>query len=420
MKPIIHCPYCNASVALPEGDLRQARLRCPRCGDNFPNRYAESPDRKDGESAPEIVSSASPLPARRPSNALVARVIVGVMLCVAAGTVTFALSTVPFRRANDPHPPGPRVPTDVPMQTLPPVPPAELTALGLLPADCNFVAGLNVAGMLDQAEGKELLQHLPPGVLDLGLRQLANWSSLKVDNFEHVVVGLRFTNQLPQVFVIAQTGQPYDLKVLAQKLAPAVADRFRGRPVYRLQQPHEGLLWCHSDRTLVLVLNLLAVEVKDLEAIPTQARQGTEGLLASVREDLEKRLSKDSFLWLAGDLSQTVALKELLKLASWVPPSTQDVLLRLRSFSIGVRVQKGLTLTATLAGATPEDAAQLVAWLRERKLEGADSFAVVGSPPQPDPADAGSDRRVMLQAQFSGEALRQFLQSWAGLLKKPR
>src|SRR5262249_5367679 len=69
------------------------------------------------------------------------------------------------------------------------VPAAELSGLGYLPDDVNIVAGLHVAEVLQNPDGRALwsgLLHLGP--VDLGPERLGSLVQLKPEEIDHVVV----------------------------------------------------------------------------------------------------------------------------------------------------------------------------------------------------------------------------------------
>src|SRR4051794_454420 len=99
----VSCPYCNAYVTVPAGTAAGQRVSCPRCGEAFAYRgaavgkgtpatpasaaYAASPDTGSQPS----FAGASYVTQPRWSNRAIAFLVLGVMVLMAVGGLTFAL-----------------------------------------------------------------------------------------------------------------------------------------------------------------------------------------------------------------------------------------------------------------------------------------------------------------------------------------
>src|SRR5262245_14532751 len=191
------CPYCNAYVTIPAGTLAGQRVPCPRCGEAFSYRL-----REDGASALAPPTSAAittmplgsttvPTTQRRWSNRAVAGVVVGVMVTMAAVGLWWALGTVNDRRARDRPDPA-----------------------GYLPADVDLVGVVYVRLTMENPAGRDFLRQLGlgPGAGG-GLINLERWTSLKAEEIEQVVLGLKVKDYTfpPRLTLIVQTRESYEL-----------------------------------------------------------------------------------------------------------------------------------------------------------------------------------------------------------------
>src|SRR5262245_60000194 len=98
----LSCPYCNALVVPPSGARAGERVPCARCGETFtlPASFQASADPNPSPAA-DGPALAPPPVVRRWPNALVAAIVVGCMMLLAAGVLQFALLTQGERRGND-------------------------------------------------------------------------------------------------------------------------------------------------------------------------------------------------------------------------------------------------------------------------------------------------------------------------------
>lgn len=362
------CPYCNA-VLTPE-QLRPtgAKLLCPRCGEQLPPHLVKL--------APAIPSAAATsIPSALAwTNRQIGLAILGVMAAMAVVGLTMALLTVESRRRNDVRGGFKEAPSL--LQDA-----GALTGLGFLPEETNVVAAIQVAELLKDPTGKTLLATPRPPLLDMALAPIAKWAKLKPEDVNHVVAGTELKDKFPQVTLVVETNAPYDAAALAKALLPATPTLQRNKPLFRFDlQPGQGMLWCPRPSTLVFLFRLNAFKPHDLDAIPITPRVGTQAPPPAIRDLLAKnRVNKQSLAWVAGNLAELDALKEIFAVAL----SSEDVrlLTKLRGFGLSLYAQEGLVLDGNIRTAD-EPALRLVqkrleAW----KIPEVKSLKVEGPPP---------------------------------------
>jgi hypothetical protein len=315
------CPFCNARVPAPPGVSAGARISCPRCDEVFPFTGAsagqsKAPSGLTASPPPDRQVTAAPRPAvttrPRPSNRVVGVVVLGVMVLMALTGLTYALLTQQVRRDHDKVLPRtsrrPALPPLRPAapETVEPVPPARLTALGYLPAGTTVVVGLHVQELLASPTGKELRgRPLKLGGFELRLGLLGDWTGLDVDDIDHVVVGAVLRDQgdadlTPPAYLVVRTRRPFSANQLRTTLQAGKERQARTpdggkRTLYAAKV--RGLpmtLWLPDNRTVVLGL------ASDLADVPAQPAEGIDHLSASLRPLLEKRLAGGMVLWAAG------------------------------------------------------------------------------------------------------------------------
>src|SRR6516165_5552178 len=105
------CPYCNAAITVQPGMKTGQRMACPRCGDSFalppldgimdrPNPTSSANTAITNTAPPTLPPTPSSVTARRP-NHIVAALVLGTMLVMAGGGLTFMLYTQSVRRGHD-------------------------------------------------------------------------------------------------------------------------------------------------------------------------------------------------------------------------------------------------------------------------------------------------------------------------------
>jgi hypothetical protein len=310
------------------------------------------------------------------------------MLTMAAIGGVYAWRTMEYRRKNDYRT---QKKLDPVLQKA-----AAAPILGFLPAQCNVLAAINVAELMKNPTSRRLLDPPRPAPLDLVLDRLERWTGLTVNDLDHIVLGAEIKSELPPLFVVVQTRHPYAPGKVAAALAPAQPTRHRQKLLVRfpLKPTGEGLLWCHSERVLVLVLCLDAAMTDDLDAIAPRPRPGTEGFAASLRAVLDQRLPSTSALWLAGHFEEPSALGDLLALTG-KKSAELDLLLRVKTFSVAVQPHDGLTLTGHFFTGDVKTAQRLRTLLEARRWPDAQSYKVEAPPPEVAEPDA---QWVTLQA----------------------
>jgi len=295
----------------------------------------------------------------------------------------YALRTQQYRRGNDFRTQKKNDPT------LHSTAAAEAPILGFLPARCNVLADLHVAELLKQSTTHRLFDESRPTPVDLLVSKLHQWTGLQPGDIEHVAFGSELSTKLPQLVLLVQTRQPYAPGKITAALAPATPIKHRQKLLVRFPIPPagEGLLWCHSERILALVLCPVAAQLDDLDAIPPQPRPGVEGFAAPLRDAITQRLPSASAAWIAGHFEEPPPLNELLKLAG-VKNAALDMLLQTKTFVVSVQPQNPLTVLGHFHGRTTDDTVKLQAFLAEHRWGEAQSWKVEARPP--DAADPES------------------------------
>jgi hypothetical protein len=311
----------------------------------------------------------------------VARLFLGIMAGMAVLGLVYALFTKDFRRANDKRKgrPGEEAPLVTPGPRT--TPPAELAGLGYLPADSAVVAGLHLAELLHDPEGKQLWEKVRGGPAGPALKFVEDRTGLKPEEIDHLVLGASPGEGPPGLVVVVRTVRPYSSEALARALEPAKPLQFRGRPVYRFQLSEfigHGLLFRASDDTLVMHLGLLPAALGVLDAIPASPRKGSQGLPPTVRSLLADKLERGSLVWTVGSLDDLPAAADLARLGGAGGGNFRTFFGDLRAFSAGMRLQSGVTLGAALQGKDERASRELAALLEKDGPQGVDSFKVLG------------------------------------------
>jgi hypothetical protein len=290
------------------------------------------------------------LPDTKKANRLVGWLVLGAMGLMAVVGLAYALATVDFRRnfrkpvSISPTRERTGAGTGVAL-----LGPAELPALGYLPADCNFIGAVHVAEILHDPVGRRFLVAPRPAPIEFALANVEQWTGLATEDLDHVVFGTRIEEGGPlQLCLVVRSRQPYRAASIAaaQAVQGTRAGEFRGKALYHLKIPLDnGLLWCADDRTLVLFVRVDGTRPEDLNAIPERPRVGADGLSPRLRNVLEKRLGKGTLVWLAGHLDRPGILEPLLTLGQ-TPPDIQRLVTSIQTFAAGLRFQTGITLLA--------------------------------------------------------------------------
>jgi hypothetical protein len=281
--------------------------------------------------------------------------------------------------------------------------------LGYLPARCNILAVLQVAEMQKHPSTRRLLDEPRSVPFEFLAGKLLQWSGLQLGDIAQIAVGAEVNNTLPQLVILVQTKQPYLPGKVTAALAPAAAVHHRGKLLVRfpLEPTGEGLLWCHSERVLALILCLDAARIDDLDAIAKRPRPGFEGFAAPLRAALEERLPSTSLLWCAGHFEQPSALGDLLALAGQKGPWV-EALMHTKTFTAGVQAEENLTLTGYIQARDAAGARKLEALLEKQRWPGAQSYKVAAAP-----ADAKGFEANSVSVQVRGDVA-----TWMEMLQR--
>jgi hypothetical protein len=328
------------------------------------------------------------------------------MLVMAAIGLALALATVKWRRHND---------FRAKRDSSPPATSAEVTlggldGLGFLPEHVNVVAAIQVADLASHSPGKKLLEPPRPPLVEMLLATIEKWTRLKIEQLDSIVVGTEIKDKLPQVTVVVETRQPYDVEALARALRPSVPTLQRGQPLFRFAlNPGEGMLWCPRPRSLVLLFRLDALKMADLEAIPLAPREGDEALPRPVREmtaDQPQRFHRQGLVWIAARLPEADITKELLGFAH-LPPAAETFLTKVQAFGLNLRADKeGLTLSGSFLASDEKSTDVIRKQLEGLPVVGPASLKVTAAPPGVQGPDA---RWVSLQIRGGAEVIRRVM-----------
>ena len=171
------------------------------------------------------------------ANRRVALILLGVMACMFAGALAFALSTQSFRRQNDKGitqgRPKRRPPLDdAPTSDNTPTPPAQLAALGWLPRESSLLVGVHVRELAQNRSWQNSAD-----AADQAGRRTSNFSvasltkliPFKIDDLDHLVLGVKLDDALPpRMTLVVRTRQDYDEAALLQTLEDKRKERAGG------------------------------------------------------------------------------------------------------------------------------------------------------------------------------------------------
>jgi hypothetical protein len=311
------CPYCNAAIGVSPNLSAGQRIVCPRCGDSFPLRPADSFTGQVPPTAETAITDrptvANPtLPALDPrlrsrrSLGLFAALVVGVMLLMAGVGLAFMLMTQQQRRAYDtnrpPRRPGKQrgVPEPENPTVVAAVAPDRLVALRYLPEGVNFLVAARFPELKATTAGARLL-HEPLfrfAEKDYRLDRLPAWVGLSVDDIDHIVFAAQLDDALdPRFYLVVRTAGPYDEEQLRERLKARRDRKAVKKPVYTFS-PWENVslsLWCAGPQTLIV-----APFADLLDSLPDQPAGDLQRLPRDVRSVLTERREPVAPLWLAG------------------------------------------------------------------------------------------------------------------------
>src|SRR5262249_51854022 len=321
----------------------------------------------EGEREPEQ-RSASALPAFEPSRPRSSRAtglaVLGLMLLTAAVGLTWALFTKKDRREHDTGkakrlktwPPPVEVVKDEPVT---PLAPARLPALGYLPDDTTLLAGVRLAEVLGSETGKELLVNpLKVGEAEFRLTTLTEWTGLRPEELDHVVVGARLDVLPPRVTLVARTRRPYDSSSILAALKAGSAPG--GKGAYAFEVPNVPL----KPELRFLDARTLAVGVfpGSLDAVSPRPRTGINHLSDQLRYVLQERMKPGGPLWVAGTISDEDQ-KKLAQLLAEGKKEYRDVLTRLKTFGTWMEVEPDRRFYVVVEAKSGADAEALASLL---------------------------------------------------------
>jgi hypothetical protein len=233
-------------------------------------------------------------------------------------------------------------PPQSPQETLRAVAPAELPALGYLPADTNVLVGVHVAEAWRDPTGREFLSRFRFGNTDFGVTTLEKWTGLKMEEIDHAILGLRVDdNLLPRTVLVVQTQQPYDADRVRSALKAGRKSEQKKKPLYHFPlEQLEGVLWFADERTL-----LIGVLPSDLDDVPLKPSDNLDRLPAAVVNVLRERLTRGTQAWAVGhadDWNKTSARLVLPLLNK----QDQAALAKAQTLAVWLQFEQGMGVNA--------------------------------------------------------------------------
>jgi hypothetical protein len=292
------------------------------------------------------------------------------------------------------------------------VAPAKLSGLGYLPRDTNVVLGVHVAEAIREPMGQELLRRFRLGPSGLGLVNLEKWTGQRLEDLDHVVVGLKAELFPPRLTLVVKTRLPFDPAQLRASMKAERKIERRKRELYRfpLEQQFEGLLWCPDDRTIVI-----GMFPTDFDDVPLAPLPDGSHLLGPLAQLLNERLRIGTQLWFIGhanDWNKTLA-QPILRMA---PQPEQELLAKVQTFGIWLQLGESLSINAAVRCADEAGAERVERYLAEKGVAAVAGLGLLGDPQQAEPVVQGLARTMVrqregtwvdAQARAGAEALRQ-------------
>lgn len=391
----LSCPSCNTAFALPAlPDHRRAQ--CPRCGDVFPiHTYTEVPD--DGTPDATQPAKVVHLPRKWPRVAAIGAA-VALVLLGAGGWLA-------YRHTRDMPKSDPEPPTVAPAVVGTATPPAQLTGLGYLPAECNVVFAVQPGPLVAYAERT---QQDPREVLTrTGLPQpiltALDGLGLPLGAIDHIAGGAYIGNEgdelrvaLALVLKHAPPDEEEFLKKLKAKPLPGKAARWR---VDLGKVPLSPILAKVSPTVWVLGLNEKDLAASENGGFGPGGTQFNEGPLpvgvgtgVTSMRGMMNAVPADAAVWVVADAAGDWTWKPLVKLAmqlaevKTLAPALS--LARGGVFAVGFGEKPRLHLVARVA--TENTGEQLRAYFKARAAElesatagGKGVFAIFSAPFDP-------------------------------------
>jgi hypothetical protein len=371
------CPYCNALLPPLSHAPTAEKLPCPRCGEAVPAARWQVDEAAHALQAglPTIQPRGDEQPAP-PGIRKTAFVVIGIMVVMALIGGSYALWTTKLRRSRDPW-----MPTK--LEAIAFRRPLELSGLGYLPKNCQFIAGLHIAEMVnDKDVGKKLLAEPRPAFLDLALKQVTRTTGMTLEEIDHVVLGLAVDAHFPQLVMIVKARAEISLEKLAEAAAPRRPVLREGEPLYEvsLKPAGEALLWRVDTKTLVCVIRMDAPKAEHLSGLSIQPKPIDQVLPDALQKLMTDRLPKHNFLWTVGQLDQLGPAKDVLPFLL-AGKADLSMMRDMKALAIGIAPVEGLTLTGNFRMNDAKSAAKFKAMLDDVKIADAASQKVEATPP---------------------------------------
>ncbi len=284
----------------------------------------------------------------------------------------------------------PTSPQDVP-EPVRAVAPAGLAGLAYLPANTNVVGAIHVAEALQEPAGREFLNQFRLADGDLSLAQVEQWTGSKVEEIDHVVMGLPIGDELqipPPLLLVVQTRRPYSEASIQAHLQTTRQLKQGKKMLYRLPKirlyrlTFDPVLWCAAPNTLVVGLTAEA-----LDEVPLTPAGGVERLPTAV-QNLLKQMGSGTQAWTAGELALWQRIDFLLATlrtakAVWKLPDFPEepitALAKVKMFGLWLRLEPGVTLNGRLTCIDDNGAAALEKYLGPSKPGAAPPMLVLGN-----------------------------------------
>jgi hypothetical protein len=296
------------------------------------------------------------------------------------------------------------------------VAPAALPALGYIPADCDLVAGLHVAEIIEDSASLGFVKSssLIPGASDLSF--ISKWTGLRLEDFDHVVLGLRVQGELiPRFTLVVRTLLPYDAETLRKATNASRSPGAGKRELYRIKADKSALTpiqWFADDHTIVIGL-----KNEDIEPVPAEPRDGIDHLRPEISAIIKERLGAGTPFWIAGRPENWgTHLGLLAQFAKQLGPILR-VLQKVRTVGVWFQFTDGLTLNAVFECADADAANGLELHLMGHDADN-NSFTIRAPNKQLEPLyqelgrSMKADRNeswLTLQAKAKAETLRKAL-----------
>jgi len=204
-------------------------------------------------------------------------------------------------------------------ESVAPVLPSKLAALGYLPDDVHLVVGFHIAEAWRTPAGRPFLDGSHQGGGGLGLDQIESLSGLKLAELDHAVLALKLDKLLPRFFLIVRTIQPCDPLEIQKDLKATKVAGVDSRTLYEFEMNQVGGkagLWVADDHKTLVV----AWPSTDMKEVPDKPREGLNHLPHELQGVLRDALDPAAMkapaqMWAAAHVDNWDALPAHLFLA---------------------------------------------------------------------------------------------------------